>query len=79
VQTAPEAYAQPEPPPPSQPQYWYYCPTSQAYYPYVKELLGRVAPGRAASKSARSGAALTRVDPVPEVFPLPRSLSEKCR
>jgi len=37
VQTAPPAYVQQDPSPPSQPQYWYYCPTSQAYDPYVKE------------------------------------------
>ncbi|MGE5384297.1 MAG: hypothetical protein ACM3SV_00250 [Betaproteobacteria bacterium] len=23
-------------PPPSQPAYWYYCPTANGYYPYVK-------------------------------------------
>jgi hypothetical protein len=37
VQTAPPVYVQPEPAPPSQPQYWYYCPTSQTYYPYVQD------------------------------------------
>jgi len=27
-------------PPQYQPQYWYYCPSAQGYYPYVKECPG---------------------------------------
>jgi hypothetical protein len=32
----PPAYIQQQPAP-SPPAYWYYCPNSQAYYPYVRE------------------------------------------
>ncbi len=32
----PPVYIQPQAPPPP-PAYWYYCPNSQTYYPYVKE------------------------------------------
>jgi len=36
VQAAPQTYVQPpEASPPT--QYWYYCPTSQSFYPYVNE------------------------------------------
>ena len=39
VQAAPQTFVQqPEAPPPAPaPQYWYYCPTSQSFYPYVNE------------------------------------------
>jgi hypothetical protein len=39
-------YIEPEPAP-APPAYWYYCPSSQGYYPYVRECPGgwqRVAP-----------------------------------
>jgi hypothetical protein len=36
VRQSPPAYVQP-PTPPQQPAYWYYCPDSRTYYPYVKE------------------------------------------
>jgi hypothetical protein len=40
-------YVEPEPAPAPAPAYWYYCPSSQGYYPYVRECPGgwqRVAP-----------------------------------
>ncbi len=39
VQQSPPVYVQPQAPP-QQPAYWYYCPNSQTYYPYVKECPG---------------------------------------
>ena len=36
VESSPPVYVQQGP----QPQYWYYCQSSQAYYPYVKECPG---------------------------------------
>ncbi len=36
VESSPPVYVQQGP----QPQYWYYCESSQAYYPYVKECPG---------------------------------------
>ncbi len=38
VQQSPQTYIQPQPP--QQPAYWYHCPNSQTYYPYVKECSG---------------------------------------
>ncbi len=38
VQQSPPVYVQPQAP--QQPAYWYYCPNSQTYYPYVKECPG---------------------------------------
>ena len=35
VQSAPPVYVEQAAPP--QPQYWYYCQSAQAYYPYVRE------------------------------------------
>jgi len=41
VETSPPVYVQRESPPESQSQYyWYYCQSSQAYYPYVTECPG---------------------------------------
>ncbi len=40
VESSPPAYVQQNAPAESQPQYWYYCQGSQAYYPYVKECPG---------------------------------------
>lgn len=38
IQQQPETYIQqPAPAPAPKPTYWYYCPSSQGYYPYVKE------------------------------------------
>ena len=37
VQSSPPAYVQQQPQPQYQPQYWYYCQSSQTYYPYVQE------------------------------------------
>lgn len=37
AQSPSSVYVQQESPAPSQTQYWYYCQTSQAYYPYVRE------------------------------------------
>jgi len=35
IQQQPQVYIQPAPPPPE--AYWYYCPDSKAYYPYVQQ------------------------------------------
>jgi hypothetical protein len=40
VQSPPPVYVQQESPAPSQTQYWYYCQSAQAYYPYVRECPG---------------------------------------
>ena len=39
VQQSP-VYVQPEAQAPPPPQYWYYCQSAQAYYPYVRECPG---------------------------------------
>ena len=36
IPQSPPVYIQQAPLPPA-PSYWYYCPESRAYYPYVKE------------------------------------------
>jgi hypothetical protein len=36
-QQQPPVYVEAAPSAPSQPQYWYYCQSAQAYYPYVRE------------------------------------------
>jgi hypothetical protein len=36
----PPVYVQPESQAPSRTQYWYYCQSAQAYYPYVRECPG---------------------------------------
>jgi len=40
VESSPPVYVEREAPPQSQSQYWYYCQSAQAYYPYVKECPG---------------------------------------
>lgn len=43
VVAPPPVYAQPSPPiavQPPPPQYWYYCDSAQAYYPYVQQCPG---------------------------------------
>ena len=44
VVAPPPVYVQPAPPvataPPPAPQYWYYCDSAQAYYPYVQQCPG---------------------------------------
>ena len=37
---APAPQAAPQPQQPQQSHYWYYCPASRAYYPYVRECVG---------------------------------------
>jgi hypothetical protein len=47
IERQPSVYIQQPPPPPAQETYWYYCPDSKAYYPYVQscsEPWVRVAP-----------------------------------
>jgi hypothetical protein len=37
IQQQPEVYMEQTPTPAPQQTYWYYCPSPQGYYPYVKE------------------------------------------